>query len=253
MILAGGLGTRLSEETDRKPKPMVEIGNRPILWHVMQHYARYGHREFVLCVGYRGDLVKRYFVDYRNLAGDLTVHTASGEIEATVDAVDDWIVQLVETGLNTNTGGRVRRAAAKVSDGTFLLTYCDGVATVDLDALVDFHRAHGRLATITAVRPPARFGGLELDGDRVAVFSEKPQVGEGWINGGFMVFEPAAAALIAGDESSLEADLLEELAKMGELMAYRHTGFWQSMDTLRDMRLLQHLWDSGSPPWLTTR
>jgi glucose-1-phosphate cytidylyltransferase len=252
VILAGGFGTRLAEETDNKPKPMVEIGGWPILWHIMRHFGEYGLRDFTVCLGYRGDIVKRFFLDYRHLRSDIVVGTREGDVELLHPELEDWRVRLVDTGLATNTGGRLHRIRGLLSD-TFLLTYGDGVSTVAVDELLQFHRAHGKLATITAVRPPSRFGGLELDGPSVRVFSEKPQIGEGWINGGFMVLEPGVLEYVDGDDTSLEADTLERVAEAGELMAYRHTGFWQSMDTLRDMRLLQQLWDSGNPPWLTWR
>jgi len=251
VILAGGFGTRLSEETDRVPKPMVEIGGRPMLWHIMQLYAAAGMRHFVLALGYKGEVVKEFFLRYHLLQADLTVSTATGKVVAHDPPQEDWTVDLVDTGLATNTGGRVRRLAPYLPDETFCLTYGDGVSDVDLAALVAFHCGHGRLATVTAIRPPSRFGGLVLDGDVVVDFTEKPQIGEGWINGGFMVFQREVLDRIHGDDTSLEADVLEELSADGELMAYRHEAFWQSMDTLRDVRTLQALWDSGAPPWRT--
>lgn len=251
VILAGGFGTRLSEETDRVPKPMVEVGGRPMLWHIMQLYSAAGLRHFVVALGYKSEVVKEYFLRYRFLQADLTVSTATGDVVAHDPPREDWTVDLVETGLATNTGGRVRRLGRYLPDERFCLTYGDGVSDVDLAAVVAFHRGHGRLATVTAIRPPSRFGGLVLDGDVVADFTEKPQIGEGWINGGFMVLEREVLDRIDGDATSLEADVLEGLAADGELMAYRHEGFWQSMDTLRDVRTLQALWDSGAPPWRT--
>jgi glucose-1-phosphate cytidylyltransferase len=249
-ILAGGLGTRLAEETDTRPKPMVEIGGRPILWHILQHFSRYAIRDFAIALGYKGEYIKRFFLEYAGLVGSLSVDVASGTIDRHEKAREDWRVHLLDTGATTNTGGRVRRLAAWLRGGTFQLTYGDGVANVDLDALVRFHRRMGRIVTLTAVRPPARFGGLVFDGDEVRGFSEKPQAGEGWINGGFMVCEPAVLDLIDGDACSFERDVLERLAAEGQLAAYRHHGFWQCMDTLRDKRQLEELWDAGSAPWM---
>ena len=250
VLLAGGLGTRLSEETEVKPKPMVEIGGRPILWHIMKHYAHYGFREFYVALGYKGEVIKRYFLDYHSLSGDLTVKLGSGQVEAHARGrTDEWTVHLVDTGHAVNTGGRVRRLGAHLADGTFLVTYGDGVSDIRLDDLLRFHRGHGKLATLTAVRPPARFGGLIFDGDMVAQFTEKPQIGEGWINGGFLVFEPGLLDYLRDDETSLEADTMDRLARDGQLAAYKHDGFWQCVDTLRDLRLLQSLWASGQSPW----
>ena len=249
VILAGGLGTRLAEETDLKPKPMVEIGERPILWHVMKHFWHHGHREFLIALGYRGEVVKRYFLDEHTLAGDMTIDIAAGRVEQKPGTREDWIVHLVDTGDRTNTGGRIKRLADQLRDGAFFATYGDGVSNVDLGRLLDFHRRHGLLATVTAVRPPARFGSLSFDGDLVREFTEKPQTGEGWINGGFFVLEPEILEYIDGDESSLELDALERLARERQLAAYRHEDFWQCMDTLRDKRTLERLWAGGSPPW----
>jgi glucose-1-phosphate cytidylyltransferase len=249
VMLAGGLGTRLAEETEVKPKPMVEIGGRPILWHIMKHYARFGFKEFFIALGYKGEVIKRYFLDYSGLNGSLTIDLASGETKVHDRECEDWVVHLMDTGLETLTGGRVKRLQPWLSDGTFMVTYGDGVSNIDLNALLSFHRSHGCLATVTAVRPPARFGGLVFDGNLVASFTEKPQIGEGWINGGFLVFEPAIFDWLEGDRSSLEADLLERLASERQLAAYQHPGFWQCMDTLRDKRLLESLWDSGQAPW----
>lgn len=249
VILAGGMGTRLAEESETRPKPMVEIGGRPILWHIMKHYAAYGHREFFLALGYKGEMVKRYMLDYAGLDGCLTLSLATGQVIRHTPHHEDWLVHLMDTGLETQTGGRLRRLESHLRDGPFLLTYGDGVANVNLDRLLEFHRGHGRLATVTAVRPPARFGGLEFEGDRVVRFTEKPQVGEGWINGGFFVLEPAVLDRIEGDAVHFENEPLEQLAQEGQLMAYRHEGFWQCMDTLRDRRLLEGLWAGGAPPW----
>jgi glucose-1-phosphate cytidylyltransferase len=249
VILAGGLGTRLAEETVVKPKPMVEIGGHPILWHIMKHYARYGFKEFFLALGYRGDIIKRYFIDYHALDGSMTVDLSCGKVEKHGGATDDWVVHLADTGQETNTGGRVRRLRQGLKGATFMLTYGDGVCDVNLSDLLAFHRSHGRIATVTAVRPPARFGGIVFDGDLVAEFTEKPQIGEGWINGGFMVFEPAVFDYLEGDHTVLEADALERLAADRQLAAFRHDNFWQCMDTLRDKRLLESLWEEKRAPW----
>lgn len=249
VLLAGGLGTRLAEETEIRPKPMVEIGERPILWHIMKHYAYYGFKEFIVALGYKGEAIKRYFLDYRSVNGNLSISLATGHVQVHEPHCEDWLVHLVETGADTLTGGRVKRLERWLRDGTFMVTYGDGLSDVDLRELLGFHRSHGRVATVTAVRPPARFGELVFDGDLVARFTEKPQIGEGWINGGFLVFEPAVFAYLSGDQSSLEADALERLAADGQLAAYRHHGFWQCMDTLRDKRLLEGLWQAGRAPW----
>jgi glucose-1-phosphate cytidylyltransferase len=248
-ILCGGLGTRLADETEVKPKPMIEIGGRPIVWHIIKHYAHYGLKEFYIALGYRGDVIKRFFVDYASLGGSLSLDLASGRIERHEPLADDWIIHLRNTGLETNTGGRLRRLEQSLGDDTFMLTYGDGVSNLDLQKLLDFHRAHGRIATVTAVRPPARFGGLIFDGDFVAEFTEKPQIGEGWINGGFFVFEPKIFDYLKGDDSHLESDALEQLASERQLLAYRHEGFWQCMDTPRDKRLLDALWQQPNAPW----
>lgn len=248
-ILAGGVGSRLAEETVTKPKPMVEVGSRPILWHIMKLYAHHGFNDFVIALGYKGEHIKRWMVEYASLTSDLTVRCADGSVELHAAQQDDWVTDLVDTGQATLTGGRIKRLRPWVGDDTFMLTWGDGVSDVDLGALLDFHRSHGRLATMTAVRPPARFGHLELDGDQIAEFSEKPQTGEGWINGAFFVLEPAVFDYIQGDDTQWEREPLEHLAKDGELMAYRHHGFWQCMDTLRDRKLLEELWDTGAAPW----
>jgi glucose-1-phosphate cytidylyltransferase len=247
VILAGGLGSRLAEETEVKPKPMVEIGGRPILWHIMKHYAHYGFREFYIALGYKGDAIKRYFLDYRALNCDLTV--SPGGVTVHGEDKESWTVHLVDTGLQTNTGGRIRRLREHLGSEPFLATYGDGVSDVDLRALVGFHQRTGAVATLTAVRPPARFGGIIFDGDLVSEFTEKPQIGEGWINGGFLVLDPAIFDLLPGDQTSLEVDALEPLAGKRKLAAYRHEQFWQCMDTVRDLRLLESLWQGGAPPW----
>ncbi|MBI4294377.1 MAG: glucose-1-phosphate cytidylyltransferase [Betaproteobacteria bacterium] len=250
-ILAGGLGTRLAEETETRPKPMVEIGGKPILWHIMQHYGRYGFKEFFVALGYRGDVIKRFFLDHHTLSGDIAVDLASGRVTVTSPAVADWNVHLIETGETTSTGGRIKRLEPLLGTEPFMVTYGDGVSNIPLDALIAFHRRQGRLATVTAVRPPARFGGIMFDGDLVKRFIEKSQIQEGWINGGFMVLEPGVFQYLSGDESILEIDLLERLANEGQLSAFRHEGFWQCMDTLRDKRQLESLWQTGNPPWKT--
>jgi len=251
-ILAGGLGTRLSEETELRPKPMVEVGGRPIMWHIMMHYSQFGFEEFVIALGYKGDYIKRWMSDYASMTGDLTIATRSGVVQRDGENhAPDWRVELVETGTKTQTGGRLKRLQPKLADGTFCLTWGDGVSDINIDDLVRFHRAHGRIATVTAVRPPARFGHLEFEGDRVRSFSEKPQAAEGWINGAFFVLEPAVFDYIEGDATHFEREPLEQLAAEGQLMAYKHDSFWQCMDTLRDLHLLQRLWDSGEAPWKT--
>jgi glucose-1-phosphate cytidylyltransferase len=251
-FFAGGLGSRLSEETEVKPKPMVEIGGRPILWHIMKSYSQHGFGEFVVALGYKGEAIKRYFLDYASLDGSISLDLRQGTVERQAPHTEDWKIHLVETGLHTNTGGRLARLRPFLEDGTFMLTYGDGLSNVDLKALLAFHKAHGKLATVTAVRPPARFGGLEFEGDRVVRFMEKPQVGEGWINGGFFVLEPGVFDFIPGDVH-WERDPLERLAERGQLMAFRHEAFWQCMDTLRDKQLLESLWASGKAPWKAWR
>jgi glucose-1-phosphate cytidylyltransferase len=250
VILAGGLGTRLVEETEVKPKPMIEVGGHPILWHIMKHYAHYGFKEFFIALGYKGDVIKRYFIDYYALNGSMTIDLSSGEVNTHDRECEDWIVHLKNTGLKSNTGGRVRRLRPWLSDATFMVTYGDGVSNIDLNALLNFHHSHGKVATVTAVRPPARFGGLLFDEKgMVNDFTEKPQIGEGWINGGFLVLEPAVFNYLNGDESTLEVDALERLAADHQLAAYRHQDFWQCMDTMRDKNLLESMWKSGSAPW----
>jgi glucose-1-phosphate cytidylyltransferase len=249
VILAGGLGTRLAEETEIRPKPMVEIGGRPILWHIMKIYGTFGIREFYVALGYKGEYIKHHFLDYRPLNGSMRIQLATGEVELYASKAEDWDLHLMDTGLSTNTGGRVLRLRSHLEDGTFMVTYGDGVGDVDIAALLAFHRAQGKIATVTAVRPPARFGSLEFDGDLVARFSEKPQSGEGWINGGFLVFEPAVFDYLDSDECSLESVALERLAADSQLAAYRHPGFWQCMDTIRDKARLEEEWSSGQAPW----
>ena len=249
VLLAGGMGTRLSEETAVRPKPLVEIGGRHILWHIMQTYAAWGYKEYVVALGYKGQQIKEYFLNYYYLERDISIQLQTGTVTVTNGEREDWTVHLVDTGLDTQTGGRVKRLKDRLGDETFMLTYGDGVADIDIARLVDFHRAHGKLATITAVRPPARYGGLSFEGDQVTRFDEKPQLGEGWVSGGFFVLEPQVMDYIAGDGTLFEREPLERLAADGQLMAYKHTGFWQGMDTLRDVRLLENLWQRGQAPW----
>jgi glucose-1-phosphate cytidylyltransferase len=248
VILAGGLGTRLSEQTAVLPKPMVEIGGRPILWHIMKTYDHWGFRRFVLAVGHKGEIIKDYFLRYHDRHGDLTVDLARGDIERHSAAAEAWTVTVVETGAETMTGGRIKRLESFL-DGRFMLTYGDGVANVNVEELLRFHETHGRLATVTAVRPPARFGSLELQGDQIVAFAEKPQAGGGWINGGYFVFERKVLDYIDGDETSLERGPLEQLAREGQLMAFRHPGFWEPMDTQRDVDSLNRQWASANAPW----
>jgi glucose-1-phosphate cytidylyltransferase len=248
VILAGGMGTRIREETAVRPKPMVEIGGRPILWHIMKIYDHYGYRRFAIPVGYKGHMIKEYFLGYRDRYADFTVDLTHGAVDRHADASEPWTVTVVETGAATATGGRIKRLAPFL-DGRFMVTYGDGVANVDIEKLMKFHGHHGRLATVTAVRPPARFGALEMHEDTVTAFSEKAQAAAGWINGGFFVFERAALDYIDGDETALEHEPLERLAAEGELMAYRHPGFWEPMDTQRDLDNLNRQWTSGEAPW----
>ncbi|MEB3280490.1 MAG: glucose-1-phosphate cytidylyltransferase [Lyngbya sp.] len=250
-ILAGGLGTRLSEETVEKPKPMVEIGGKPIMWHIMMHYSHYGYKNFVIALGYKAEVIKKYMVDYCSLNSNLTVNVQTGTFEMHGGVKPDWTVELIDTGLYTNTGGRIKRLAPYMGNETFMLTWGDGVSDLNLDDLLAFHRSHGKLATLTAVRPAARFGHLELDGDQIVEFSEKPQTQEGWINGAFFVLEPGVFDYIEGDDTQWEKAPLENLAKDGQLMAYKYTGYWQCMDTLRDKRRLESLWETGHAPWKT--
>ena len=250
VILAGGLGSRLSEETVLKPKPMVEIGGKPILWHIMNIYGATGINEFIIALGYRGEIIKEYFLNFYALNNNLTLDMAAGKTTIHDGNQPPWKVHLVDTGQQTQTGGRVKRIARWLGDDTtFALTYGDGVADIDIRKLLQFHRQHGKLATVTTVRPPARFGGIVFDGDAVSEFTEKPQTGEGWINGGFFVLERQALDYIDGDHTLLEHEPLERLARDGQLMAYRHEGFWQPMDTLRERKLLEDLWSSGRAPW----
>ncbi len=248
-ILAGGVGSRLAEETEIKPKPMVEVGGKPILWHIMMLYAFYGFKDFVIALGYKGEQIKKYMVDYAALNGNLKVNLRTGKIDMQSGFRPDWNVELVDTGIATLTGGRIKRLQPYLGNETFMLTWGDGISDVNLRELLAFHRSHGKLATLTAVRPPARFGHLTFEGDRVASFEEKPQTAEGWINGAFFVLEPGIFDYIEGDNTQWEKEPMERLAADGQLMAYKHTSFWQCMDTLRDKKLLEELWARGNAPW----
>ena len=251
VILAGGLGTRLSEETSARPKPMVEIGGMPLLWHIMAWYSRFDCTDFLIACGYKSEIIKEYFNSLRLRTSDLLVNLQSGASEILRHRCPDWNIRLIDTGLNTMTGGRLRRLKEYVGEKRFMLTYGDGVSDVNIADLLAFHEDHGRLATVTAVHPPARFGSLNMVGDVVSAFEEKPQTGEGWINGGFFVMEPEVLDYIDSDATVLEREPLERLARDRQLMACRHHGFWQPMDTLRDKRLLEQLWESGQAPWRT--
>jgi glucose-1-phosphate cytidylyltransferase len=258
VILAGGLGTRLSEETSARPKPMVEIGDRPILWHIMKSYSHYGYSDFVVCLGYKGYMIKEYFSNYFLHMSDVTFDMRDNSMVVHQNAAEPWRVTLVDTGAETQTGGRLKRVGEYIRDEAFMLAYGDGVADVDVEKLVAFHRAHGKLATITAVQPLGRFGSLEIEPDEVVggvvapgvrAFQEKPAGDGAWVNAGFFVLEPAVLDRIDGDDTLFEKEPLEGLAADGQLVAFRHRGFWQPMDALRDVRTLQTLWDSDGAPW----
>lgn len=248
VILAGGRGTRLSEETHAIPKPMVHIGGRPIIWHIMKHYASFGFNEFVVACGYKGDVLKKYFANYSTHESDIQVDLGKGTVEVLSQPSLDWRVTLVDTGEDTMTGGRIKRLASHL-DETFLLTYGDGLSDVPLDHLLEYHRNIGTLATVTAVRPIPRWGAINIDAGRVRGFTEKPRDQHAWINGGFFVLEPDVLGLVTGDECYFEREPLETLAAQGELAAYEHEGFWMAMDTARDRDELNTLWDSGAAPW----
>lgn len=249
VILAGGLGTRIAEESHLRPKPMIEIGGRPILWHIMKLYSAHGIHEFVICLGYKGYVIKEYFANYFLHMSNVTFDMERNEMQVHARYAEPWKVTLVDTGQDTLTGGRLKRVRDYVGDETFCLTYGDGVSDLDIGALIAFHRAHGRIATVTAIQPPGRYGALNLDGDAVLSFQEKPAGDGAWINGGFFVLEPAVFDRIEGDRTSWEATPLQQLAAEGQLMAYQHGGFWQAMDTLRDKNALEQLWASGTAPW----
>src|SRR4051794_16474825 len=249
VILAGGLGTRISEETETKPKPMIEIGAKPLLWHIMKIYSAQGIDEFVVCLGYRGYVIKEYFANYYLHMGDVTFDMKDNRMEVRQSGAEPWKVTLIDTGLETNTGGRLRRVLPYVGDDEFFFTYGDGVADIDLKTLLDFHHERGRLATVTAVQPSGRFGALDIEGDGIRRYEEKPKGDGGWINGGFFVLSPGGESYTAGDATVGGQDPMERLARDDQLAAYRHDGFWYAVDPVRDMRHLQELWDSGDPPW----
>lgn len=250
VILAGGLGTRISEETHLKPKPMIEIGGKPILWHIMKTYSAYGVNDFVICCGYKGYLIKEYFANYFLHMSDVTFDMANNQMKVHQQKAEPWKVTLVDTGEDTLTGGRLKRVTDYIqNEDAFCFTYGDGVSNVDIGTSIEFHRQHGKLATVTAVQPPGRYGALERSGDQVTGFTEKPRGDGGLINGGFFVLSPRCLDFIEGDHSSWEGAPLTRLAKMGEMMAYEHNGFWQPMDTLRDKNHLEELWASGKAPW----
>jgi glucose-1-phosphate cytidylyltransferase len=252
VILAGGLGTRLSEETTNKPKPMVEIGGKPMLWHIMNIYSHYGFNEFVVALGYRGESIKEYFLNFYSVNNDLSIDLSSGQTTIHGGKQPNWKVHLVDTGLNTQTGGRLKRLREWLADDDcFMFTYGDGVADIDLGKLLSFHRSHGRQATVTTVKTPARFGRIGFDGDRINEFYEKPEDAEGWINGGFFVLHPSVIDFIDNDDMAWEREPLVRLAAAGQMMGFRHSGFWSCMDTLREKIYLEELWSSGRAPWKT--
>jgi len=249
VILAGGFGTRISEESHLRPKPMIEIGGKPILWHIMKIYSHYGINDFVICLGYKGYMIKEYFANYFLHMSDVTFDMSSNQMHVHHKSAEPWKVTLVDTGESSMTGGRLRRVREYLDDDAFCFTYGDGVADVDIGKLVEFHRAHGKLATVTAIQPPGRYGALAMDGDAVLGFQEKPKGDGGWINGGFFVLSPKVLDYIDSDDSTWEQEPLITLAEQGQLLAYKHEGFWQAMDTLREKNLLEDLWQSKTAPW----
>jgi glucose-1-phosphate cytidylyltransferase len=249
VILAGGLGSRLSEETETKPKPMVEIGGRPVLWHIMKMYSAHGINDFVICAGYKGYMIKEFFSNYFLHTSDVTFNIRENKMEVEKRNGESWRVTIVDTGAKSQTGGRLLRVAPYLGNEDFCLTYGDGVSDVDIKALLAFHRSHGKLGTVTAVQPPGRFGTLQMEGDQVSAFMEKPKGDGDWINGGFFVFSPKILETIKGDETVLEFEPMDYLTKNGQLQAYRHNGFWDHMDTLRDRQRLEGMWNSGQAPW----
>ncbi|HEX3909314.1 MAG TPA: glucose-1-phosphate cytidylyltransferase [Solirubrobacteraceae bacterium] len=251
VILAGGFGSRLSEETAVRPKPMIEIGGKPMLWHVMKLYAEHGIEDFVICLGYKGYAIKEYFANYHLHTRDVSVDLAGGEMQVHGASAEPWRVTLVETGEQTMTGGRLRRVLPYIGQEHFCFTYGDGVSDIDIGALIDFHREQGTLATVTAVQPPGRFGALDIEGERVREFEEKPHGEGGWMNGGFFVLSPEVGRYLDGDQTVWEQQPMRSLAREGELACYRHEGFWQTMNTLSERHQLEDLWNSGAPPWKT--
>jgi len=249
IILAGGLGTRLSEETTIKPKPMVEIGGFPILWHIMKIYSTFGIKEFIPTLGYKGEIIKNYFINYQDAKTNISVDVSTGEIKRYDTHNENWIVHLLDTGHDTQTGGRIKRAMQFAGKERVMATYGDGLSNVNISKLLEFHKSHGKLATLTAVRPPSRFGEINLTGNQVVDFKEKHQIGKGWINGGFFVFEPEVADYIEEDDMPFERYPLQTLSKEGQLMAYKHAGFWQPMDVIREKQYLEELWQKGNAPW----
>lgn len=249
VILAGGLGTRISEESALRPKPMVEIGEKPILWHIMKHYSAYGYHEFIICLGYKQYMIKEFFADYFLHTSDITFDLEENRMEVHNKSAEPWRVTLIDTGLNTMTGGRIKRIGRFLEDAPFMLTYGDGVSDVNLDSLLSFHKKEGKLATITAVKPEGRFGVMDVDENLVRSFREKKSIDSGWINGGFMVMEPQVLDYIEGDSTVLEQEPLEKLACCGQLSAYRHEGFWKCMDTMRDKSQLEEMWAKQNAPW----
>jgi glucose-1-phosphate cytidylyltransferase len=248
-ILAGGLGTRLSEETAVKPKPMVEIGGKPLLWHIMNIYGAYGFNEFVIALGYKGEYIKDYFLNYRYRARSLTVNLDNGDVRLHDGTCENWIVHLIDTGTDTQTGGRIKRVAEYIGPEPFMLTYGDGVSNIDITALLEYHRSQGKCVTLTAVRPPARFGQMVINAGQVEQFEEKPIIGEGWINGGFFVLQPEVINYLSGDQTIWEREPMEHLAAEKQLAAYQHIDFWHCMDTFRDVHVLEKLWVEGHAPW----
>ena len=253
VILAGGFGTRLGEFTQEIPKPMVPIGGKPILWHIMSHYASYGYNEFILALGYKSDLIKQYFLNYSSVNSDFTVDLSTGSIQYMSSVDENWKVSLVDTGLNSMTGGRLARLASFIGNESFMLTYGDGLSDVNIDELVHCHNSNDSMVTVTTVHPGARFGELEIHGSQVRSFKEKPQTSQGWINGGFFVMNPDFIKYIESDATVLEAEPLETVAKNSELNAFKHEGFWQCMDNVRDYKYLNELWDSGQAPWVNKK
>ena len=250
IILAGGFGSRLSEETTLRPKPMVEIGGHPILWHIMKIFAAHHITEFIIALGYRGEVIKDYFLNFQTINNDVTIDLANGKVKIHRGDQPKWKIHLVDTGLNANTGGRLKRLADWIDDDeTFLFTYGDGVADLDITSLIKFHQAHGKLATVTTVHSPARFGRISFNGDSVREFYEKAEAREGWINGGYFVLHRKCLEYIAGDDTAWERDPVEQLARAGQLMGYRHMGFWSCMDTLKEKNILEEMWNSGQVPW----